>query len=291
MLRFAMSVIDPNDIAGAQHEVQRLVGRCILRLQQCEQLMKSMLAFQKLSGTPETLPKSLNNRRTEIGGKTMGALVGRLTTECMLKEGGEVPDVPSGLDHDSSLFGLHIGINLPGESHAALQTDLRALVNLRNTLVHHFFEQYDIRTIDECVRAQDALRHACTEIDRQFEQLRTLAADMAQGMTAFAELVQSPEFHDFLVNGIAPDGQIHWPIAGIVSALRQAFRERAIDGWVNLDTAALWMAEHHPEQTPGKYGCAQWLDVIRDSRQFELRDFAHNGQRGAWFRERPESTG
>ncbi|KAG0947739.1 hypothetical protein G6F31_014157 [Rhizopus arrhizus] len=92
MLRFAMSVIDPNDIAGAQHEVQRLVGRCILRLQQCEQLMKSMLAFQKLSGTPETLPKSLNNRRTEIGGKTMGAVVGCLTTECMLKEGGEVPD-------------------------------------------------------------------------------------------------------------------------------------------------------------------------------------------------------
>ncbi|KAG0753706.1 hypothetical protein G6F22_021340 [Rhizopus arrhizus] len=75
MLRFAMSVIDPNDIAGAQHEVQRLVGRCNLRLQQCEQLMKSMLAVQKLSGTPEALPKSLNNRRTEIGGKTMGALV------------------------------------------------------------------------------------------------------------------------------------------------------------------------------------------------------------------------
>lgn len=286
-----MHAIDPNDIAGAQHEVQRLLGRCILRLQQCEQLLKSMLAFQKLSGTTETLPRSLGKRRAEISGKTMGMLVGRLTSECILKEGSEVPDVPSGVDHDSSFIGLHIGLNLSAQSHAALQTDMHGLVNLRNTLVHQFIEQYGIRTVDECHKAQDALRHASTEIDRQFEQLRTLAAGMAQGVTALADLVQTPEFHDFLVNGIAPDGKIHWPIAGIVSALKQAIRERAIDGWANLDTAIMWMREHHPEQTPKRYGCARWRQVIHESGQFELRDFAHNGERGAWFRERPESTG
>ena len=66
-----MSAVDQNDIVGAQHEVQRL-GRCILRLQQCEQLMKSMLAFQKLSGTPEALPMALDKRKAEISGTTMG---------------------------------------------------------------------------------------------------------------------------------------------------------------------------------------------------------------------------
>ena len=88
------------------------------------------------------------------------------------------------------------------------------------------------------------------QIDRQFQRLRALAADVARGAKAFAELVQSPQFHEFMVNGIAPDGQIHWPLTGIVSALRQAFREGAIDGWVSLDTAVRWVAEHHPEQTP-----------------------------------------
>lgn len=286
-----MLVVDQNDIADAQHEVQRLLGRCILRLQQCEQLLKSMLAFQKLSGTTETLPKSLDNRKAEISGKTMGMLVGHLTTECVLKEGSEFPDVPSRVHHDSSFVGLSIGLNISAESHAALQTDLHKLVHLRNTLVHHFIEQYDIRTVDGCLKAQDALSHSYTEIDRQFQQLRTFAADLAQGPQALVELVQSPEFHDLIVNGIGPDGQIHWPIAGIVSALRQAFREQAIDGWANLDTAILWMSEHYPEQTPQKYGCVRWRHVIHESRQFDLRSFEHNGQYGAWFRERLDLAG
>lgn len=86
----------------------------------------------------------------------------------------------------------------------------------------------------------------------------------------------APQVHDRVVNGIA----IHWPIAGIVSALRQAFRERSIDGWVNLDTAARWVSEHHPEQTPKKYGCARWRHVIHESGQFELRRFTHTDSLG-----------
>ncbi|WP_081283983.1 OST-HTH/LOTUS domain-containing protein [Stenotrophomonas maltophilia] len=286
-----MPAVDQNHIVGAQHEVQRLLGHCILRLQQCEQLMKSMLAFQKLFGTPETLPMALNKRKAEVSGKTMGGLVAQLTAECVVKEGGEAPGAPSGYDSDSSFIALHMGLNLPEQSHATLQADLRELVNLRNMLVHHFIQQHDIQTVEGCLKAQAALSHSYAQIEHQFQRLRALAADVARGAQAFADLVQSPQFHDLLVNGIAPDGQIHWPLTGIVSALRQAFRERAIDGWVNLDTAVRWVAEHQPEQTPKKYGCARWRHVIHESRQFELRHFAHNGQLGAWFRERPDSTG
>ncbi|HDS1555495.1 TPA: OST-HTH/LOTUS domain-containing protein [Stenotrophomonas maltophilia] len=291
MLRFAMSAVDQNDIVGAQHEVQRLLGRCILRLQQCEQLMKSMLAFQKLSGTPEALPMALDKRKAEISGKTMGVLVGHLTAECVIKEGSEAPGGPSGYDSNSSFVALHMGLEFPEQSHVTLQADLRELVNLRNVLVHHFIEQYDIQTVEGCLKAQAALSRSYAQIDRQFQRLRALAADVARGAKAFAELVQSPQFHEFMVNGIAPDGQIHWPLTGIVSALRQAFREGAIDGWVSLDTAVRWVAEHHPEQTPKKYGCARWRHVIHESRQFELRHFVHHGQLGAWFRERADSTG
>ncbi|PTA70341.1 MULTISPECIES: OST-HTH/LOTUS domain-containing protein [unclassified Stenotrophomonas] len=286
-----MLEVDHKDVVDAQQEVQRLLGRCILRLQQCEQLMKSMLAFQKLFGTPDTFHKAFDNRKAEISGGTMGVLAARLMAECVIRKGSEAPGAPPGYSRDSSFIALFMGLELPEQSHAALRTDLRKLVHLRNTLVHHFIEQYEIRTVDGCLKAQDALSHSYTEIDRQFQQLRTFAADLAQGPQALVELVQSPEFHDLIVNGIGPDGQIHWPIAGIVSALRQAFREQAIDGWANLDTAILWMSEHHPEQTPQKYRCVRWRHVIHESRQFELRNFKHNGQQGAWFRERLDLAG
>src|SRR3546814_15104784 len=80
-------------------------------------------------------------------------------------------------------------------------------------------------------------------------------------------------------------------MAGIVSALHQALRELAVDGWASLDAAARWMSENHAEQTPQTYGCARWRHLIHESGQFELRRMTHNGQFGAWLRERPTSVG
>lgn len=285
-----MPAIDKSDISGAQLVVQRLLGRCILRLQQYEQLLKSMLALQKFSGTPETLPMALDNRKAEISGRTMGTLVGRLMAEYVMKEGCEFPDEASDRPRDSSFFAFQAQLNLPDEDHAALQTDLRELVTLRNALVHHFIEEHDLQTVDGCLQAQDALSASYAKIDRQFQQLRTLAAGMAEGRQAFAEFAKSAQFRELVVNGIAPDGQIHWPMAGIVSALRQACRELSIGGWVNLETAVRWISEHQPEQTPKKYGCTRWRHVIHESGLFELRRFTHNGQFGAWLRERVSST-
>lgn len=286
-----MPALDKDDIAGAQHEVQRLLGRCILRLQQYEQLLKSMLAVSSLSGTPETLPLALDNRRAEISGKTMGTLVGRLMTEYVMKESGEFPDDVPVPRPDSCFFAFRMQTSLSDEAHAALQADLRELVGMRNALVHSFIQQHDLQTVAGCLQAQDALSSSYTKIDHHLQQLRPLAEDMDRTRAAFAELMQSPELQELVGNGIAPDGQIHWPIAGIVSALRQACRERSIEGWVNLDTAARWVSEHHPEQTPKKYGCARWRHVIHESGQFELRHFTHDGQFGAWFRERVSSKG
>lgn len=285
-----MTIPNTADIVGPQHEVQRLLGRCLLRLQQYERLLKSMIAVQQFSGTAETLPRALEARKAEASDKTLGALISRLMTEYIIEEGSKLPD--DKLDHrgDSIHFGLRLQLNLPEESYNAIKADLRSLVTLRNSLVHHFIEQHDLWTVDGCRRAQDALSRAYVEIDGQFEQLHSFAGHMDESRKAAAELIQSPEFFDMVVNGIAPDGQIHWPLAGIVGALRQAFLELSIDGWVSLDAAARWVSEHQPEQTPQKYGCSRWRHVVHESGQFELRRFAHNGQFGVWFRERSSAA-
>jgi hypothetical protein len=285
-----MLVPDQNDLVGPQHEVQRLLGRCLLRLQQYEILLKSMIAAQTLSGTPETLPLALDVRKAEIGRNTLGKLVGQLMGDYIMKEGGELPE--DALDHhgESFHFSFRMQLDLPTDSYDALKHDLRELVALRNNLVHRFIELHDLWTVDGCLRAQDALDHAYGEIDRQFEQLRTFSGDIGAARKAVAELVQSPDFFEMFVNGIAPDGQVYWPMAGIVSALRQALQELATDGWVNLEADARWVAKNQPEQTPGKYGCSRWRHVIHECGQFELRRFTHNGESGSWFRERSSTA-
>lgn len=285
-----MADSEPDDITAPQREVQRMLGRCLIRLQQYERLLKAMVATQDLSGTPQTLPHVLEARRAETSDKTMGTLIGRLMGSYIVREGSEssddMPDPPEG----SIYFGFRMQLSLPPDSYARLKADFRELVTLRNTLVHHLLDRHDIWTIQGCHNAQHFLTDAYAEVDKHIEQLRTLAGYMDATRAAAAELMQTPEFLDMVVNGISPEGQIHWPSAGIVSVLRQANRELAVDGWCNLDAGARWVSENHPEQTPQKYGCSRWRHAVHQSGEFELRRFTHNGQFGAWFRERPASS-
>jgi len=284
-----MAALEQIDIAGSQHEVQRLLGQCLLRLQQYERLLKAMIAAQAFSGTPEAFPRTLDTRKAEVARKTLGMLIGCLMGDYIRKESGDVPDDMPDHESESVYLSIQIQLNLPDEGYESLKADLGALVTMRNKLVHHFIEMHDLWTVQGCLRAQTELHYAYAEIDRHFGQLCTFAGYMDETKRAFSELVQSPQFGDWLVNGIAPDGQVHWPMAGIVAALMQAFRELSVDGWVEVQTAARWVAENQPEQTPQKYGCSRWRHVIRESRQFELRRFTHNGHAGTWFRPASEA--
>lgn len=281
-----MTAINQPDLVAPQHEVQRLLGRCLLRLQQYERLLKAVVSARSISGTLESLPRSMEAEKAKTDGKTLGQLVGLLMGGYITKE--HVADQEdSKFEHNSkAVFDLQFGLNLPEEAYGALAADLRELVILRNTLVHHFIEQHDLSTVDGCLHAQEALAHSYSEIDRRLDQLCTLARDMDKTKQRAPELIQSPEFHELLVNGIAPDGEIHWPIAGIVGALREAIRELSSDGWANLEAASRWVSEHQPEQTPQKYGCVRWRHVVHESGQFELRRFSHNGRMAVWVRER-----
>lgn len=246
-----------------------------------------MVAAQELSGTPETFEQVRSARIAEASDKTLGTLIGRLLGDYIVPEGSEPPDRTLDHPNDSIYFSCRAQISLHRDYYETLKIDLRELVTLRNTLVHHFIDQHDLLAADGCVGAQDALLRAYAEIDRHFEQLRSFAGHMDETHHAAAKAMQTPEFLDMVLNGIDPNGQIHWPMAGIVNALRQASRELAVDGWVNLDAAARWVSEHHPEQTPQKYRCSRWRHVIHESGQFELRRFTHNEQFGTWLRERP----
>jgi hypothetical protein len=78
-------------------------------------------------------------------------------------------------------------------------------------------------------------------------------------------------FHDLVVNGIAPDGSVDWSNTGIVRALREASESLSSDGWTRLEDVRAWPAAHDAEQTPEKYGCRSWPQVVSESRQFDLQ--------------------
>jgi hypothetical protein len=182
-----------------------------------------------------------------------------------------------------------MSLRLSEADFAQAENGLRELVLLRNNLVHHFIDLHDLWSLDGCRGAQETLVAAYNRIDQHLGQLREWADDMGKMRRAVSEAFQSEIDKDLVVNGIAPDGTVSWCVAGVVSALREAFGELAVDGWAPIAEAGSWIAERYPEQLPAKSGCHSWRQVVHEAPNFVLRYFDLDGQRAACYRENGET--
>ena len=135
----------------ARHAVEHLFGQCLLRLQSYELLMKSIVAGHQLSGPTTSIKEAQANRAAETGRKTMGSLVNALMGSFLVPEGQE--EIRKDRE-DAPSLAWNVVIALPPEEFARIEAEHRDLVLLRNTLVHHFLEQHNLRTADGCQAAQ-----------------------------------------------------------------------------------------------------------------------------------------
>jgi len=272
-----------------QHEVQRLLGRCLLRLQQYERLLKAMVAHQQLAGPVPELESIRANRVASMASQTLGQLMNQLLGNYLVIE-GTVCEAPELASASPLSISMSVQLNLSATDHRRLQEDLKALVQLRNTLVHHFLDQHDLWSLTGCRQASAALTEANALVDRHLEQLKGWAKSMDAARSQLADFINSEAGYDLLVEGLAPDGQVLWPDSGCVRALRAAANALAVDGWASVSAAEKWIAQQHPEQTPGRYGCSSWRQVIHESRRFESQRLEIAGQLQRCYRPKPEAS-
>lgn len=286
-----MKTFDDEHLEKHQHEVQRLLGRCILRVQQYEKLIKAMVALSRVSGSIDELEQARAAQMDGTARKTLGTLVGDLLGKHVVADkNGPLEAMPVNDSGNVDWFAFQTTIVLSDADFARAEQELGEIVGLRNNLVHHFLDQHDIRSVGGCRRAQDALVTVYSRIDQSLALLREWAEGTMKAQQAMSEAVQSAEFTDWIVNGIALDGTVDWNASGIVSALREAFGALAIDGWAPVVEAGKWIAERYPEQLPAKYGCQSWRQVVHKSPNLELQYFEMHGQRTAHYREKERST-
>ena len=285
-----MTVPPADDTFRAQQQdVQRLLGRCLLRLQQYEKLMKAIVANHELTAAGSPLVSDQERRIADASSKTLGTLVGALFDSCITDEERDDEPTPDALGGTIS-FRLKMSLSMSVEDYDRTKHALRELVLLRNNLIHHFIDQHDLWSAAGCRGARTALIAAYDRIDQHYGQLHSWAKSLDLCRRSFAEFIQSDAFRDAVVDGIAPGGTVHWPTAGIVGALREVAAELAIDGWTPVASAAKRIKERHPDQLPTRYGCSSWRHVLHESRLFDIKRHDMDGQRTAWYRPKRDSS-
>lgn len=275
------------EVEDKQHEVQRRLGRCLLRLQQYEVLMKAVVALHDLGGTAATLASVPAQRSAELSTTNLGKVAERLFKTVIVPEDFVENAAASPTSETEIFIRTVVRIQMSRPDFEMAKQGVKDLVDLRNTLVHHLLELFDVWTEHGCIDAIDYLSNAYTRIDEHLLQLRQWAESLDRSRRCAAQQLDSPAFIDLFENGIAPDGQVIWAASGIVSCLREAAEALHVDGWTPLEGTIRLTAQNHPEQTPERYGCRSWPQVLHESKLFDLRYTREaDAAKVAWFRER-----
>lgn len=287
----SQALLTPDQPLELQREVQRKLGRCLLRLQQYEILLKALVAHSDIAGSPAELLAVRDAQVASAQKKTLGTLVGMLTERHLSSaDEDDNPDEPQG---DGGLwFRFRFQVGLDASQHQATTAALKELVDLRNELVHHFLQRFNIWEPQGCIDADAYLDASYETIDGHYLTLRGWAQSMDEARALMASFMRTATFEDFLVNGIAPDGSVDWPASGAVRCLREAEGLFATEGWTLLNTATTWIRAQHPDHHPHRYGCGSWRHVIHESQLFEIRKTV-NTEQGCgevWYRSRQEEV-
>lgn len=205
-----MATFSDDNLPSLQHEIQRLLGRCMLRLQQYEYLLKKILAHHDISGPIETLDQVFADHENSLSRRTLGDLVRQIFRSYFVSLESNTPDETTDKsDNDCGWVTQKFSIRFTQDDLARMKNNLREFVNLRNDLVHHFIVEHDIWTEDGCQRARDRLISNYDHIEQQFAELRALAERMDNAQRLMLEALQSDEVREAFVNGIPVNDSLH----------------------------------------------------------------------------------
>lgn len=272
-----------------QQDVQRKLGRCLLRLQQYEILLKALVAHSEISGPAEALQDIRDAQVSSTQKKTLGTLVGMLTERHLSLPDTAETEEDSDQDTQSIWCSFRFRLELDQQRYQTTIAALKELVDLRNELVHHFLARFNIWELQACTDANAYLDASYETIDGHYLTLRSWVKGMEEARAHLAAFMRTSTFEDLLVNGIAPDGTVDWPASGAVRCLREAESNlKTAQGWTHLSTAIAWIQAHHAEQRPSRYGCGSWRHVMHESQQFEVRRDSNPelGRSEVWYRSR-----
>lgn len=155
-----------------QRDVQRLLGRCLLRLQQYEGLLKSILAHHELSGPPAQLQARHAERISDLATSSLGNLAKILFESYVVaRQPGEIsaPDEEELKSAESVEITIRtrMTLEMSPDDYAKTKQAIKELVELRNTLVHHFIETFNVWTLEGCAQATEHLTDCYGRIDAQ----------------------------------------------------------------------------------------------------------------------------
>ena len=268
-----MSNEEEPDYAEPQRQVQRWMGRCMISLQQSERMLKALLVDSQISmrmpaaaiGPPHI---TRAYEQGKVANMTLGGLVGLFCSEVMVAEAREEPEVVSEEFPSQLAFDTHFSISVDQAEHVKLIASMREMVQLRNDLVHHLIERFNLTCLEGCADALAFLQSAYERAENFRKQLNQFGEQMLVSRQHIQELLTSKSFLNFLTTGKAP-----LSCTSMMDAMKAAFDACGgqKSGFVLLHAYTAWLEQHRPDENYEKYDRVSWAQLIHESGVYRIQ--------------------
>jgi len=159
----------PGDsLSQLQHTIQRKLGRCMLILQQYEQQLKRLIGASSFIISVDADGQSASLSSVPVGPKTLGQLTGQFITTVLVAssvswDGEDDRRADTLFREGRDVLVLRHGISMEPSRREATRQDFARIVALRNELVHHFIEKFDLWSVEGCEAAEAYLAWISTD--------------------------------------------------------------------------------------------------------------------------------
>lgn len=260
-----------SELAASRNTLFLSLGRCLVRVQSIELVLKRLLASRSFGGTVQELETWMTARHSDYATNTLGTLVNELLERYLVSESYEAQEAPDPPESTHIYFRFENVVTMEDARLLEMRALFKSLVATRNDIVHHLVERFPLKTPEGCAEAHAVLAAFESTLGAVGDELKRWTEARDKALQVHAEFMKSPDFHNYLMDGILPDGTVQWDVAGIVRTLRNAAKTRPEGDWMPLDEAVAWIRREAPLQVPSRYFCTTYRQAIRKSKAFETR--------------------
>ena len=246
-------------------EVLRRLGRNLVIFQQIEYSLKLLLANHKNAGPIGKYAANLQARAVCVNKKMLGHLIEKYATEVLRDAGEEVPEE----ERPADWFAFSFQISGEADCIGRLRSDLQAMTDERNELVHHFLPRWQPGN-DEVMT--DVLAYLDTQRERvlpMHEHLRSTVQHLHESAKMLAEFVASPEYEK-------QTGLLWLQASSLVTLLCEvADQYHRPDGWTYLAQAGDLATRDLPDDIKhlrARYGFKTLKQLLVGAECFDVLD-------------------
>ena len=219
-------------------EILRRVGRNVVNFQQVEYLLKHLNAHAALHAPASQLTSQLEKQIASVHRSTMGELAGRMVSNVLQPQAEhQSPD-----EIDEPWFGFRFTVESDAEFVDRHDQEMRALVDARNDLIHHFLPRWQAVVNGDSDSALAYLDAQLEDTLRMKDRLENWARTMDAARKQMAEFFSSPEGSRQMELAFLQGSRLVAMLGEI------AMRTARSDGWAMLSTAGHLIKREAPDE-------------------------------------------